>query len=136
MKKVGIVFGCWDLLHPGHLMFLNSASEMCDELIVGLQSDPSLDRPEKNRPVQTLYERAFQLDSISVGDCIPYSHESDILLILQNNLDINVRFLGTDYLDKDFTGKKYCEEKGIEIVYIDRSHNLSTSELRNRIKES
>lgn len=134
--KVGIVFSCFDLLHAGHCLMLHESRENCDYLIACLQTDPTVDRPEKNKPVQTLFERYIQLSAIEDIDVVvPYTTEAEILDIL-NSYKPNVRFIGEDYIGKDFTGKKLCEDLGIEIFYNSRKHSFSTSELRKRIKNS
>lgn len=134
MKKIGFVAGAFDLLHAGHILMLEQAKTQCDYLIVGLQSDPSIDRPEKNKPIESLYERWIRLRGCKyVDEVIPYTTEAEILHILQTQ-SIDVRILGEDYIEKDdFTGLAYCNEMGIEIYYNDRRHNFSTSELRKRI---
>ena len=129
---IGITFSCFDLLHPGHLMFLEECSTRCDYLIVGLQSEPT----HKSKPVETLYERYKRLSSCRwVDSIIPYSDESDIELILMT-LKPNLRFLGSDYKNKVITGSEYCKNNNIEIVYIDREHNLSSTNLKIRILNS
>ena len=131
--NIGFTAGSWDLLHPGHVTFLYNCSEQCDKLFVGLHADPSLERKEKNRPIQTLYERMIQVSGCTyVDEILPYDTEEDLLNILRTN-PIDKRFLGSDYEGQDFTGKFYCQAKGIEIVYIPREHNWSSTELRNRI---
>lgn len=133
--KIGITFSCFDLLHTGHILFLKAAADNCDKLIVGLQTDPTINRSEKNRPIQTYFERYIQIQGCKfVDDIIPYSHEEDIVNIL-SIFKPKVRFLGSDYYRKEFTGRQYCIDNNIEISYIDRDHNYSTSELRKRIKE-
>lgn len=131
--KIGITFSNFDLLHAGHIRMLQEAKENCDYLIVGIQSDPTIDRPSKNKPIQSYVERFMQLDECkSVDKIVPYSTESELLEILRLYRP-NIRFIGEDYKGLDFTGKDLCLEKGIEIFYNDRSHRLSTSELRSRI---
>lgn len=113
---------------------LEEAKAQCDYLLVGLHGDPTIDRPSKNRPVQSVEERHIQLSAVKfVDEVIHYDTEDDLLNILQTT-DINVRIVGADYLGKDFTGKKYCEVSGIEVYYNDRSHSYSSTELRNRVK--
>jgi glycerol-3-phosphate cytidylyltransferase len=116
---------------------LNECKSHVDWLIVGLHSDPTIDRPNvKNKPVQSLYERFVQLRAVKfVDEIIPYYTEEDLLDILKSFV-IDVRIIGDDYLDRDFTGKKYCEEKGIEIFYNKRDHRFSSSDLRKRIYEA
>lgn len=137
MNRIGITFGCFDLLHSGHCLMLEEAKSDCDVLIVGLQSDPTIDRPDsKNKPIQTMYERFIHLMSISGVDMIvPYQTEAEIEEIL-STLPINVRYIGEDYVGKPFTGKQLCEDLGIEIIYTSRKHNFSTTQLRKRVKEA
>lgn len=132
--KIGITFSCFDLLHAGHIAMLKEAKSICDYLIVGLQTDPTIDRPEKNKPIQSLFERYTQLEAVKyINDIIPYQTEKELLDILKT-LPINIRIIGEDYLDKDFTGKKFCEENNIEIYYNKRKHSYSTTYLRNILK--
>lgn len=134
--RIGITFSSFDLLHAGHIKMLEEAKTVCDYLIVGLQIDPSYDRPTKNKPTQSIVERYIQLKAVKeVDEIIPYYSEQDLLDILESFV-IDVRIIGDDYRDKDFTGKKYCEEKGIEIFYNKRDHRFSTSDLRKRIFEA
>ena len=134
MYKTGIIFGSWDLLHAGHQLMIGEADELCEELIVCLHTDPTIDRKSKNRPVETVFERYLRLNSFeSINYIVPYSHESDIELILRA-FKPDVRFMGSDYRDRDFTGRDYCQQNGIQILFLDREHGLSTSELRERIK--
>ncbi len=131
--KVGITFSAFDLLHAGHIKMLEEAKRHCDYLIVGLQTDPSLDRPEKNKPVQTVIERYIQLKAVKfVDEIIPYNTEQDLLDILEA-FHIDVRILGEEYKDKDFTGREYCERKGIELYYNSRDHRFSSSGLRRHV---
>lgn len=135
-NKIGITFSTFDLFHAGHVLMLKEAKQVCDHLVVGLQSDPTVDRPSKNRPVQTLYERYVQLEGCRyVDEIIPYTTESEIELILSSR-PFYVRIIGEDYIDRDFTGKKLCEDRGIRIFYNSRRHNLSSSELRKRIQDA
>jgi glycerol-3-phosphate cytidylyltransferase len=128
------VFNSFDLLHAGHIKMLEECKRNCDFLIVGLQMDPSIDRPHKNKPIQSIVERYIQLKAcISVDEIIPYSSELDLLEILQS-YNIDIRFIGEDYLDKDFTGKEFCLEHDITIYYNSRKHKYSTSSLRMKIK--
>ncbi len=112
---------------------LEEARANCDFLIVGLQVDPSIDRPEKNKPVQSVTERFIQLSAVKFVDkIIPYSTERDLEDLIQSQ-PINIRFIGEEYKHKDFTGKTYCEDAGIELYYNSRRHRFSSSELRSRI---
>lgn len=135
-SKVGITFGAFDLLHAGHCLMLQEAKAQCDYLIVGLQTDPTIDRPSKNKPVQSLVERYIQLKAISVVDeIIPYQTEAELLEIIKA-IAIDVRIIGSDYLDKDFTGKSEADQLGIETYYNRRDHAFSTTDLRLRVWES
>lgn len=132
--RVGITFSTFDLLHAGHILMLEEASKQCDYLVAALQSDPTVDRPTKNKPIQTLYERYIQLQGCRyVDEIIPYTTEEEVKLILESR-KFDVRIIGEDYLDKDFTGKDICEQRGIEIYYNARQHHLSSSELRRRLQ--
>jgi len=131
--RIGITFGAFDLLHAGHCLMLQEAKTQCDYLIVGLQTDPTIDRASKNKPVQSLVERYIQLKGLSVVDeIIPYQTESELLEIIRS-LPINVRIIGADYLDKDFTGKSDADQLGIETYYNRRDHAFSSSDIRNRV---
>ncbi len=133
--KVGITFSSFDLLHAGHIKMLEEARRNCDYLIVGLQTDPTLDRPEKNKPTQTVVERYIQLKGCKfVDEIVPYATEQDLEDILRS-FKIDVRILGDEYIDKDFTGRKYCEEKGIELYFNKRDHRFSSSGLRKTVHE-
>ena len=129
-ERVGIVASCFDLFHAGHVLMLMEAKDHCDRLIVALQSDPSVDRPEKNKPVQALSERYIQLEACKyVDQIVPYDTEADLYNLLAG-LDWDVRFLGMDYIDRtDFTGY----DLDIPIHYCSRRHNYSSSGLRERI---
>ena len=132
-KKVGITFSAFDLFHAGHVKMLEDAKKQCDYLIVGLQTDPTLDRPEKNKPTQTVVERYIQLKGCKhVDEIVPYATEQDLEDILQS-FDIDVRIIGDEYLDKEFTGRKYCEEKGIELYFNKREHRFSSTSLRQEV---
>lgn len=132
---IGITFSTFDLLHAGHILMLEEAKTQCEWLVVGLQSDPTVDRPNKNKPVQSLYERYIQLKGCRyVDEIIPYTTEEEVKLILESR-HFDVRIIGEDYKDKDFTGKDICEQRGIRICYNSRQHHLSSSELRQRIKD-
>ena len=133
--RVGITFSSFDLLHPGHVLMLKEAKNQCDYLIVGLQLDPSIDRSNKNSPSQSIIERYIQLKGSKYGDeIVPYVSEQDITDILQS-FKIDVRIIGDEYQDKNFTGRGYCEEKGIEIYYNSRDHRFSSSGLRKQVKQ-
>ncbi len=133
--KVGITFSTFDLFHAGHVKMLEEAKRQCDFLIVGLQLDPSIDRPEKNKPVQGLVERYIQVKGCKhVDEIVPYVTEQDLEDILRS-FKIDVRIIGEEYRDKGFTGKEYCSQKGIEIYYNTRDHRFSSSGLRKEVKE-
>jgi glycerol-3-phosphate cytidylyltransferase len=131
--KIGITFSAFDLFHAGHVKMLEEAKRHCDYLIVGLQTDPTLDRPEKNQPAQTVVERYIQLKAcIHVDEIVPYATEQDLEDIL-HSFKIDVRIIGDEYRDKDFTGRAYCEEKGIELYFNKRDHRFSSSGLRRHV---
>lgn len=114
---------------------LEDAKAQCDYLIVGLQTDPTIDRPEKNKPVQTVVERYIQLKGCKVIDeIVPYATEQDLVDILQS-FKIDVRIVGDEYKDRDFTGRTYCEENGIQLYYNRRDHRFSSSGLRKLVAE-
>lgn len=134
-KSIGITFSAFDLFHAGHVAMLKEASELCDYLIVGLQIDPSIERPEKNSPIQSVFERYVQLKGcIYIDEIIPYTYEREVEDILLT-YPINVRFIGEEYRDKNFTGKAICESKDIHIHYNNRKHTFSSSGLRKRISD-
>ena len=131
--RIGITCGCFDLLHAGHATMLAEAKQHCDYLIVALQDDPSVDRPEKNKPIQSIFERQLQLSAIRfVDDIVIYNTENDLLDVLKS-LPIDIRIIGSDYIDRDFTGKQYCVDNEIDLVYNSRDHSFSTSDLRKRV---
>ena len=133
--KVGFTCSTFDLLHAGHVIMLREAKEQCDYLLVGLQVDPSMDRKEKNSPIQTIVERYTQLNAVEyVDEIIPYGTEKDLEDILQM-YPINVRILGEEYRDRDFTGRDICKKLGIDLYFNKREHRFSTSDLRKRICE-
>lgn len=136
-KKIGITFSAWDLLHAGHIAMLAEAKSHCDYLIAGLQTDPTIDRPtNKNKPVQSIVERQIQLAATRyVDEIVVYETEKDLEDILLT-LPIDVRILGVEYADKEFTGKKICESRNIEIIYNRRDHSFSSSSLRKRVAHS
>ena len=132
--KIGFTCSTFDLLHAGHIQMLRDAKEQCEYLICGLQVDPSIDRPEKNSPVQTIVERFTQLNAVSyVDEIIPYQTEKDLEDIL-NMLHIDVRILGEEYKNKTFTGRAICAKRGIELFFNKREHRFSSSDLRDRVK--
>ena len=134
--KVGITFSTFDLFHAGHVKMLEEAKRNCDYLIVGLQLDPSIDRPEKNAPSQSIIERYIQLNAcIYVDEIVPYVREQDLEDILKS-FKIDVRIIGEEYKEKQYTGRAYCEEKGMEIYYNTRDHRFSSSGLRKQVKHA
>jgi glycerol-3-phosphate cytidylyltransferase len=133
---VGLTASTFDLCHAGHIQMLREAKSQCDYLICALQTDPTIDRPHKNKPVQTLVERYVQLSSVSyVDEIIPYQTEKDLEDILQM-FDIDVRILGEEYKDLDFTGKDICKKRGIRLYFNKRDHRFSSSDLRMRVEQS
>jgi glycerol-3-phosphate cytidylyltransferase len=136
-KKVGITFSAFDLLHAGHIAMLCEAKNHCDYLICGLQTDPTIDRPgTKNSPIQSVVERQIQLSACRyVDEVVVYQTEQDLIDLLLI-LPIDVRILGVEYKDKNFTGKKEGEIKGIEHIFNTRDHSFSSSSLRKRVVQS
>lgn len=131
--RTGITFSAFDLLHAGHVKMLEEAKQHCDYLIVGLQTDPTLDRPTKNKPTQTVVERYIQLKACKfVDEIVPYATEQDLEDILKS-FAINIRILGDEYKERDFTGRTYCEEKGIELYFNTRDHRFSSTNLRHEV---
>ena len=134
--KTGITFSTFDLFHAGHVKMLEEAKSKCDYLIVGLQLDPSIDRPEKNKPVQSIIERYVQLRACKyIDEIIPYITENDLIDVL-SSFKIDLRIIGAEYKEKEFTGKEYCKKKGIEIYYNKREHRFSSSALRKQVAAS
>jgi glycerol-3-phosphate cytidylyltransferase len=133
--KIGFTCSAFDLLHAGHIAMLREAKTQCDYLICGLQVDPSLDRQEKNQPIQTVVERYTQLNAVQyVDEIIPYVTEQDLEDIL-SALQIDVRIIGSEYKSGTFTGRAICASRGIEIYFNKRDHRFSTSDLRRRVWE-
>jgi glycerol-3-phosphate cytidylyltransferase len=132
--RVGITFSTFDLLHAGHVGMLREAKANCDYLIVGLQSDPTIDRPDtKNKPIQTMVERYTQLNALKfVNEIVPYQTEVDVIDIL-SLFQLDVRFLGVEYKEKDFTGRDVCKARDIELYFNKRDHRFSTTDLRKRV---
>ena len=128
--KIGFTCSTFDLFHAGHLLMLEDAKKQCDYLIVGMQTDPTIDRPkEKNKPVQSVFERFIQLEACKYVDkVIPYATEKELVDILLS-YHIDVRILGEEYMEKDFTGM----ELGMEFYFNQRKHSFSTTELRQRV---
>ena len=132
--KTGLTASTFDLLHAGHVAMLREAKSQCDYLICALQIDPSADRPEKNAPIQTIVERYTQLAAVKyVDEIVVYASENDLNDIL-NMYPIDVRILGDEYKDKDFTGKDECRKRGIQLYFNKRDHRFSTSDLRKRVQ--
>jgi glycerol-3-phosphate cytidylyltransferase len=135
--KIGITFSTFDMLHAGHVAMLAEAKNHCDYLIAGLQTDPTIDRPDtKNRPVQSVVERQIQLAACRyVDEVVVYQTEQDLVDLLLI-LPIDVRILGVEYADKPFTGDIECYNRGIQIVFNGRDHSFSSSSLRKRVAAS
>jgi len=135
IMKIGFTCSTFDLLHAGHIAMLREAKEHCDYLICGLQSNPSIDRKEKNAPVQTIVERQVQLAAVKfVNEIIVYETEKDLEDILEM-FHIDIRILGDEYRDKDFTGKDICKKRGIALYFNKREHRFSSSSLRKLVIE-
>jgi glycerol-3-phosphate cytidylyltransferase len=134
--KIGFTCSTFDLLHAGHITMLEEAKHHCDYLIVGLQNDPTEDRPEKNKPVQTIVERQIQLAAVKyLDEIVIYNTEQDLLDLLLT-LPIDVRVLGDEYKNKDFTGKDIAKQRGSKIVYNGRDHSFSSTSLRKRVHKA
>jgi glycerol-3-phosphate cytidylyltransferase len=133
-KKIGITFSTFDMLHAGHVAMLSEARNHCDYLIAGLQTDPTIDRPDtKNRPIQSIVERQIQLAACRyVDEVVVYQTEQDLVDLLLI-LPLNVRVLGVEYEGKKFTGDEACYDRGIQIVFNGRDHSFSSSSLRKRV---
>jgi glycerol-3-phosphate cytidylyltransferase len=136
-KKIGIVFSTFDLLHAGHIAMLAEVKNHCDYLIAGLQTDPTIDRPDtKNPPVQSIVERQITLSATRyVDEIVVYQTEKDLEDILLT-LPIDVRILGVEYQNQEFTGRDICYDRGIEIVFNSRDHSFSSSSLRKRVVQA
>lgn len=133
--NIGIVASTFDLLHAGHIMMLREAKDQCDHLLCALQVDPSVDRQEKNSPIQSIVERYVQLAAVKyVDEIVVYQTEKDLEDILEL-YPINVRILGEEYRDKDFTGREICKRRGIRIHFNKRDHKFSSSGLRKRVSD-
>jgi len=132
--KVGFTCSTFDLFHAGHIIMLKEAKAQCDYLIVGLQTDPTIDRPkEKNKPVQSIFERFVQLQACKyVDEVVVYATEKELVDILLS-YPIDVRILGNEYEHKQFTGRQECIGKGIQFYFNNRAHSFSTTELRQRV---
>jgi glycerol-3-phosphate cytidylyltransferase len=136
-KKIGITFSTFDMLHAGHIAMLSEAKNHCDYLIAGLQTDPTIDRPDtKNSPIQSVVERQIQLAACRyVDEVVVYQTERDLIDLLLI-LPVDVRILGVEYEQKDFTGRGECYDRGIELVFNGRDHSFSSSSLRRRVVEA
>ena len=133
-NKIGFTCSAFDLFHAGHVAMLKEARTVCDYLIVGLQTDPSVDRPEKNKPVQSIVERYVQVQGCRyVDEIIPYESEEDLLRLMQLT-QFDVRIIGEEYREKDFTGKSYALDNCLEVYYNGRHHNISSTNLRNKME--
>ena len=131
--KVGITCSCFDLFHAGHVKMLQEAKENCDYLIVALQTDPTIDRPNKRRPIQSLVERYIQVKGCKyVDEIVPYQTEFELEEIF-SSFKMDIRIIGDDYRGKEFTAKDICASRGIDIYYNKRDHNFSSTELKDRI---
>ena len=127
--KIGFTCSCFDLFHAGHVMMLKEAKEHCDYLIVGLQTDPTIDREWKNKPIQSVFERYVQLEACKyVDEIVPYATEKELKDIL-TSYPIDVRIIGEEYRDKQFTGY----DLPMEVYFNSRQHSFSTTELRQRV---
>lgn len=138
MKSTVIGFTCstFDLFHAGHVVMLEEAKRQCDYLIVGVQADPTIDRATKNKPVQSIIERQIQVKACKyVDEVVIYTTEKELEDILKT-LPIDIRILGEEYLDKEFTGKEICLKRGIRFHYNKRDHSFSSTDLRKRVFEA
>lgn len=135
--KIGITFSTFDLLHAGHIAMLSEAKNHCDYLIAGLQTDPTIDRPDsKNKPIQSIVERQISLSACRyVDEVVVYQTEQDLIDLLLI-LPLNVRILGVEYEGKQFTGDEACWKRGIELVFNGRDHSFSSSSLRKRVADA
>jgi glycerol-3-phosphate cytidylyltransferase len=130
---IGITFSQFDLLHAGHIAMLAEAKNHCDYLIAGLQNNASWDRPQKNAPIQSLVERQIQLSAVRfVDEIVVYNSEKDLEDILLT-LPIDVRILGVEYMQSEFTGRAICEKRKIKLVFNGRDHSFSSTNLRERV---
>lgn len=131
--KIGITFSQFDLLHAGHIAMLAEAKNHCDYLIAGLQNNAQWDRPNKNAPIQSLVERQIQLSAVRfVDEIVVYNTEKDLEDILLT-LPLDVRILGVEYMQSEFTGRAICEKRKIQLVFNGRDHSFSSTNLRERV---
>ena len=127
--KIGFTCSSFDLLHAGHVVMLKEAKNNCDKLVVGLQTDPSIDRQDKNKPIQSVYERFVQLNAVKyVDEIIPYDTEQSLMDLLQSQ-EIDIRFVGEEYRESKLTGRDL-----VELHYTSRRHSFSSTNLRKRVK--
>ena len=134
--KIGIVFSQFDILHAGHIAMLSEAKNHCDYLIAGLQNNAQWDRAEKNAPIQSIVERQISLSAVRfVDEIVVYNTEKDLEDILLT-LPVDVRILGVEYMEKDFTGRAICEKRKIELIFNSRDHSFSSSSLRKRVVQA
>ena len=134
--KIGIVFSQFDILHAGHIAMLSEAKNHCDYLIAGLQNNAQWDRPDKNSPIQSIVERQISLSAVRfVDEIVVYNTEKDLEDILLT-LPVDVRILGVEYMEKDFTGRAICEKRKIELIFNSRDHSFSSSSLRKRVVQA
>lgn len=132
--KIGFTCSSFDLLHAGHILMLKECKDRCDKLIVGLQTDPTIDRPEKNKPIQSMFERFLQLDAVKhIDEIVIYETEEDLLALLRY-ISPDIRFIGSDWEDKKFTGKLFSRLNGE--IYYNRRYGYSTTELRGRVADN
>ncbi len=133
-KRIGITFSTFDMFHAGHVAMLSEAKNHCDYLIAGLQTDPTIDRPDtKNRPVQSIVERQIQLAACRyVDEVVIYQTEQDLVDLLLI-LPVDVRILGVEYEHQEFTGQHECHSRGIDLIFNGRDHSFSSSSLRKRV---
>jgi len=136
-KRIGITFSTFDMLHAGHVAMLSEAKNHCDYLICGLQTDPTIDRPDtKNKPIQSIVERQIQLSACRyVDEVVVYQTEQDLIDLLLI-LPLDVRILGTEYEDKNFTGRNEGAGRAIHVIFNKRDHSFSSSSLRKRVAEA
>ena len=134
---IGITFSTFDLLHAGHIAMLSEAKNHCDYLIAGLQTDPTIDRPDtKNKPIQSIVERQIQLSATRfVDEIVIYQTEQDLVDLLLI-LPVDVRILGIEYQNQNFTGREECVDRNIELVFNTRDHSFSSSSLRKRVADA
>ena len=134
--KIGIVFSQFDILHAGHIAMLSEAKNHCDYLIAGLQNNAQWDRSDKNAPIQSIVERQISLSAVRfVDEIVVYNTEKDLEDILLT-LPVDVRILGVEYMEKDFTGRAICEKRRIELIFNSRDHSFSSSSLRKRVVQA